>query len=132
MSFATEKKVWYKRNKEAEPERPKFILLKGQNTAVLEKKGQSILTHADQFRARFESEDVEMSKEEYKETKEEENETEQNMEESGNDIKDLEDEDRPRSPLKRTGEEQKWEWRTPSRVVRRPNKGVKPRRFRKL
>ena len=39
MSFATEEKVWYKRNKEAEPERAKFILQKGQNTAVLEKKG---------------------------------------------------------------------------------------------
>ena len=28
MSFATEEKVWYKRNKEAEPERAKFILQK--------------------------------------------------------------------------------------------------------
>ena len=37
ISFATEK-VLYKRNKEAEPERVKFILQKGQNTAVLEKK----------------------------------------------------------------------------------------------
>ena len=39
MSFATEEKVWYKRNKKAEPERAKFILQKGQNMAVLEKKG---------------------------------------------------------------------------------------------
>ena len=38
MSFATEEKVWCKRNKEAEPERAKLILQKGQNTAVLEKK----------------------------------------------------------------------------------------------
>ena len=38
ISFATEEKVWYKRNKEAEPERAKFILRKGQNTAVLKKK----------------------------------------------------------------------------------------------
>ena len=38
MSFATEEKVWYKRNKEAEPERAKFILEKEQNTAILEKK----------------------------------------------------------------------------------------------
>ena len=38
MSFATGEKVWYKRNKEAEPERAKFILQKGQNTAGLEKK----------------------------------------------------------------------------------------------
>ena len=38
ISFATEEKVWYKRNKEAEQERVKFILQKGQNTAVQEKK----------------------------------------------------------------------------------------------
>ena len=38
MSFATEEKVWYERNKEAGLERAKFILQKGQNTAVLEKK----------------------------------------------------------------------------------------------
>ena len=38
----------------------KFILQKGQNTAVLEKNGQPILAHADKFRARFEPEDVEM------------------------------------------------------------------------
>ena len=36
MSFTTEKKVWYKRNKDAEPERAKFILQKRQNKAVLE------------------------------------------------------------------------------------------------
>ena len=105
MSFATEEKVWYKRNKEAEPESAKFILQKGQNTAVLEKKGQPTLAHADQFRARFEPEDFEKPKEEHKETEEEENETEQNMEDSGNDITDLEDEDRPRSSLKRTEEQ---------------------------
>ena len=38
MSFAPEEKVWYKRNKETEPKRVKFILQKGQNTAVLQKK----------------------------------------------------------------------------------------------
>ena len=48
-----------------------------------------------------------MPEEEHEETEEEENETEQNMEESGNDVTDLKDEDRPRSPLKRT-EEQMW------------------------
>ena len=58
MSFATEEKFWYKRNKEAEPERSKAILQKEQNTAVLEKKGQPILTHTDQFTARFKPEDV--------------------------------------------------------------------------
>ena len=38
MSLATEEKVWYKRNKEAEAGRANFILQKGQNAAVLEKK----------------------------------------------------------------------------------------------
>ena len=94
-----------------------------------------MLANAHQFRARFESEDVEMSEEEDEETEEEEKETEQNMEESGNDVKDLEeDEDRPNSPLKRTEEQQTQEWCRPSRAVRsdRPNKGVKPCRFREV
>ena len=38
MSLAAEK-VWYKINKEAEPEIAKSILQKRQSTAVLEKKG---------------------------------------------------------------------------------------------
>ena len=38
MSFATEEKIWHKRNKKTEPERVKFILQKGQSTVVLEKK----------------------------------------------------------------------------------------------
>ena len=137
MSFVTEEKVWYKRNKEAEPERAKFILQKGQNTTVLEiKRGgerQQILAHADQFRARFEAEDVEIPEEEHEETEEEIKETEQNMVESGNDITDLEDKDKTRSPLKRTEEERMQGWRRPSGVVRRsdrPDKSVKPRRFR--
>ena len=50
---------------------------------------------------RFKPEDVEMPKEEHKESEEEENETEQNIEESRNDITDLENEDRPRSPFKK-------------------------------
>ena len=69
------------------------------------------------------------------ETEEEENEMEQSMEESGNDITDLEDEDRPSSPLKRTGEGKMQEWHRPSTVVRRsarPNKGVKPHKFREV
>ena len=65
-------------------------------------------------------EDVEMPEKEHEETEEEENETEQNMEESGNDVIDLEDEDRPRSPLKRTEEQM------------RKSKGVKPHRFREV
>ena len=87
---------------------------------VLEKKGQLILAHADQFRARFEPEDVEMPEEEHEETEDEENETEQNMEESGNELTDLEDEDRPRSPLKKT-EEQMRKWHRTSWVVSRIN-----------
>ena len=51
------------------------------------KKGQPILAYADQFRTRFESEDVEMPEKEHKEAEAEEKETEQNMEESGNDEK---------------------------------------------
>ena len=74
-----------------------------------------------------------MTMEEHEETEEEENETEQNMEKSGNDLTDLEDKDRPRSPLKRT-EEQMQKWHRPARVVRsdRPNKGVKLHRFREV
>ena len=41
--------------------------------AVLEKKGQAILAHADQIRARFEPEYVEIPEEEHKEIEEEEN-----------------------------------------------------------
>ena len=83
----------------------------------------------------FKPEDVEMPVEEHEETEEAVNETEQNMEESGNDVTDSEeDEDRPRSLLKRTEKEQIWEWRRPSRSARsdRPNKGVKPRRFKEV
>ena len=75
-----------------------------------------------------------MPEEEHKETEEEEKETEQNMEKSSNDVTDLEDEDRPRSPLKRA-EEQMRKWHRPSRVVRksdRPNKGIKPCRFKEV
>ena len=51
----------------------------------------------------------------------------QNREESGNDVTDLENEDRPRSPLKRTEQMQKWH--IPSRVVRRSDR---PCRFREV
>ena len=68
-----------------------------------------------------------MPEEEHEETEEEENETEQNIEENGNDVTDLEDDDRPRSLFKKT-EEQMRKWQRPSNVVRRsdkPKKGVK-------
>ena len=76
-----------------------------------------------------------MPEEEHEETEEEENETEQNMEESGDDITDLENEDWPRSPLKRTEKQQMQKWHRPSKVVRRsdrPTKGIKPYRFREV
>ena len=75
-----------------------------------------------------------MPAEEYEETEEEENETVQNIEESGNDVKDLEDEARLRCLFKRT-EEQMRKWHRASRVVKRsdkPNIGVKLRRFREV
>ena len=118
--------------RQSQRERAKIILQKGQNTAVLKKKRQPILVPADQFSTKFKPEDVEIPLEKHMETEEEENETEQNMEESRNDITDLEDEDRQMSPLKRT-EKQMRKWHRFSRVVRRnnrPNKGIKPRRFR--
>ena len=76
-----QEKVWYKRNKESEPKRAKFILQKGQNAAVLGKKGKPILADADQFRTRFKPEDIDIPEEDQEETEEEEYETEQNMEE---------------------------------------------------
>ena len=75
------------KKKEAEAGRAKFILPKEHNSALLENK----TAHADQFRARFELEFVEMSEEELEETEEVENEKEQNLEESGNDVTDLKD-----------------------------------------
>ena len=54
MSFATEEKVWYKRNKEAEPEREQSSFYKKDRTQLYyRKKGRHILAHANQFRARF-------------------------------------------------------------------------------
>ena len=107
MSFTTREKVWNKRNKEPEPEivcvgvrESEVYSTKRTEYGCTRKKGKPILAHADQFRARFKPEDVEIPEEEHKETEEEENETEQKMEESENDVTDLEDEDRLRSPLK--------------------------------
>ena len=76
MSFATEEKVCYKRKKRTEHD-------------CIRKKEQPVLARADQFKARFEPDDVEMPKEELEETDEEKNETEQNMKESGKDVTDF-------------------------------------------
>ena len=51
MLYSTNEKVWYKKNKESNPERAEFIMQKGHNTAMINrKKGNSILTYADQIR----------------------------------------------------------------------------------
>ena len=42
MLFATKEKVWYKRNKVAEPRSAMFILRNGKNTAALEKREANI------------------------------------------------------------------------------------------
>ena len=48
MSYSTNEKVWYKKNKESNPE---FIMQKGHNTAIINREnGKSILAHADQIR----------------------------------------------------------------------------------
>ena len=51
MLYSTNEKVWYKKNKESNPERAEFIMQKGHNTVIINKeKGNSILAHADQIR----------------------------------------------------------------------------------
>ena len=35
MSYSTNEKVWYKKNKESNPERAEFIMQKGHNTAII-------------------------------------------------------------------------------------------------
>ena len=47
MSYSTNEKGWYKKNKESNPERAEFIMQKGNNTAIINReKGNSILAHA--------------------------------------------------------------------------------------
>ena len=51
LMYSTNEKVWYKKNKESNPEMAEFIMQKGHNTAIINrKKRNSILTHADQIR----------------------------------------------------------------------------------
>ena len=51
MSYSTNEKVWYKKNKESNLKRAEFIIQKGYNTAIINKeKGNSILANADQIR----------------------------------------------------------------------------------
>ena len=58
MSYSTNKKVWYKKNKESNPERAEFIMQKGYNTVMKNRERRnSILTHADQLRPQGEYEE---------------------------------------------------------------------------
>ena len=62
ISYSTNEKVWYNKNKESNPERVVFIMQKGHNTATINReKGNSILAHADQIR--LQGEYVEQNKE---------------------------------------------------------------------
>ena len=58
MSYYTNEKVWYKKNKESNLERAEFIIQKDHNTAIINRaKGNSILGHADQIRLQGEYEE---------------------------------------------------------------------------
>ena len=58
MSYSTNEKVWYKKNKESHPERAELIMQKDHNTAIINReKGNSILTHADLKRLQGEYEE---------------------------------------------------------------------------
>ena len=48
MSYSTNEKVWYKKNKESNPERAELIIQKSHNTAIINReKGNRILAHED-------------------------------------------------------------------------------------
>ena len=50
--------MWYKKNKESNPERAEFIIQKCHNTAIINReKGNSILAHADQIKSQDEYEE---------------------------------------------------------------------------
>ena len=58
MSYSTNEKMWYKKNKESNPERAEFIMQKGYNTAIINREnGNSVLVHADQIRPQGEYEE---------------------------------------------------------------------------
>ena len=58
MSYSTNEKVWYIKNKKSNPERIEFITQKGHHTVLINReKGNSILTHADQIRPQGEYEE---------------------------------------------------------------------------
>ena len=58
MPYSTNENVWYKKNKESNPEREEFTMQKAYNTAIINReKGNSILAHADQIRLLGENEE---------------------------------------------------------------------------
>ena len=58
MSYSTNEKIWYKKNKESNPERIEFIMQKGHNAAIINReKGNSLLAHTDQTRPQGEYEE---------------------------------------------------------------------------
>ena len=58
MSYSTNEKVWYKKNKEWNPERAEFIMQKGHNTPIINReKANSILAHEYQIRLQGKYED---------------------------------------------------------------------------
>ena len=58
MSYSTNEKMWYKKNKGSNPERVEFIMQKGHNATIINReKGDSVLAHADQIRPQGEYEE---------------------------------------------------------------------------
>ena len=58
MSYFTNEKVWYKKNKESNPEKAEFTMQKIHNTAIINReKGNSILAHTDLIRSQGEYEE---------------------------------------------------------------------------
>ena len=59
VSYSTNEKVWYKKNKESNLERAEFIMQKGHSIAIIDReKENTILAHADQIRPQGEYEEL--------------------------------------------------------------------------
>ena len=161
MSYSTNEKVWYKKNKEWNPEKVDFIMQKGHNTAIIDwEKGNSVLAHADQIRPQGEYEGQneeeistipsvndlleqpsqnETSKDEIMQDQVCQNEFEnsdeyQIMQEDDLDYSSVQD--RSRSPRERNTEERreqnKPEDETITRRSTRPTRGITPIRLREM
>ena len=63
MSFSTKENIWYRKDKKSNPEKTKFLLQKGHNTAILEKKRQYVMAQADMFRFRMKTKNIKMREE---------------------------------------------------------------------